>query len=234
MKLAFEAPIGNTEQAIQESDYIFAIAPMLLMYPRYLDAIIRSGKEIYLDNGEYEGLRLSNSDMISLCLTLKPKVVVLPDVIGSAYETMKLSAEFLDSDETQNMLVEIEPMGVVQGNSFNDMDECLDFYRRERVELIGLALGGFRKDWHNRIRYYYHADGLSRIHLLGAANIHDLCFWQKYAESADTSLPFHLAQNYVTINRRKTGSLDWTRAAKERDAGINVRELREILSENVV
>ena len=234
MKIAFEAPIANTEQATRLGDYIFAIAPMF-RYPEYKQIVLASGKEIYLDNGTYEGKLMDNKELLDLCFEIRPKVVVLPDVIGDDKETIRLSEAFLNDLDAQTIFTFAEPMGVIQGPSFKAMDTCHTFFMKNQVQIIGLGLGAFHRDGRLRIQYYYQSqEHIFSVHLLGAANIADLCFWQSFADTADTSLPFHLAQLKQDISGKKIGKLDWTKPADLALSQGNVAYLRWCLDNALV
>ena len=237
MRIAFEAPIGNAKFALEQSDYIFAIAPMLKI-PEYAEAVKearKTGKELYIDNGVYEGQLMGVDEYLELCYKWEPKVVVALDVLLNQSETERLSKEFFEKLGTK---LPFEVMYVLQGRNF-DQRLAGYFYiaRHYRVSIIGLGLGAFDKNWRSRIRFLSLLESAytKRIHLLGAMNVHDLCFWQGIAESVDTSLPFHLAQEgkLGLFERKETKRLDWsdTLVGERFDRAVwNVEKVREALS----
>ena len=234
-RLAFEAPIGNTEYALSVSDYIFSIAPMLKI-PEYAEAVREArdaGKELYIDNGEYEGQRMEIEEYLELCNTWQPQVAVAPDVIGHYRETCDLVEQFIlaigDDRPFKIMLVP-------QGSSNEDRWNCYERFRWN-VDVIGLGLGAFEKNWRERFWFSSRLQFRSgALHILGIANIHDFCLWKGIAETVDTSLPFHLAQECKNLfTKKETKHLAWGDTLEDerlRLADASCRIIREIL-ENV-
>ena len=234
MKIAFEAPIGNTKLALANSDYIFAIAPMLKI-PEYAEAVReaqKEGKDLYIDNGVYEGQLMATEEYLELCLGWKPKVVVAPDVLGDDKKTLELSRKFF---RLLNEEPPFEIMVVPQGKDDHARGQCLAHLRQDwDIDIVGLGLGAFEKDWRKRIHFLGRIPNVRRIHVLGIVHIHDLCFWKGIAETADTSLPFHLGQEWkLTHGKKETKHLDWddTLYPDREDLALrNIFALREALA----
>ena len=213
MELAYEAPIGNTRMAIAEGDYIFAIAPMLKI-PEYAEAVKRTREltrpmPLYIDNGVYEDQLMGVEEYVELCLEWKPDVVVAPDVLFGMEKTAELATEFF---RRLGKEPPFDVMFVPQGNDFVEREKCAWLVKGEwDYQILGLGLGAFNKDWHSRIAFYEkHKDEDLCVHILGIANIADLCYWKGIAGTVDTSLPFHLAQEGKDLLRKKeTKRLDW-------------------------
>lgn len=214
MKIAYEAPIGNTIMAIAEGDYIFAIAPMLKI-PEYAEVVKRTReltrpRPLHIDNGVYEDQLMEVDEYIELCYSWDPDVVVLPDVLLNRAETERLATEFLEKTGPKRPF---EVMLVLQGRNLDERVACyFHIANKYDIQIIGLGLGAFDKDWRSRIQFLSLLDSAytKRIHTLGIMNIADLCFWKGVAETTDTSLPFHLAQEEKDLLRKKeTKHLDW-------------------------
>ena len=248
--LAFEAPFIDTRMAIELGDYIFAIAPFLRgpkADPEYHAVIECANIPLYLDNGEYEGFRMETSEFISLGFDWSASALVAPDVIGDKDETLRLVRNFLDQMDKSGYEKEGEGywkpdiMGVLQGKDRQDKIDCYFQYKEWGVDIIGLALGAFEKDWRARIEFSLmlqllieiHNSPRDRMHILGIRNIADLCWWVDIAESIDTSLPFHCAQKGLELpNCQKKGKLDWNRELDTRGvvtAFNNVKYMKEAL-----
>ena len=235
MRVAFEAPIGNTRFALEKSDYIFAIAPMLKI-PEYAEEVKRAreqGKELHIDNGVYEGQLMGVDEYLELCYEWKPDVVVLPDVLLNGGATVDLTSKFFHRAKGN---LPFKTMFVLQGR---DDTEKLRGYELvgECADIIGLGLGAFEKDWRARICFFAHAWEARwnyHIHILGIANLADLCFWSAFAESCDTSLPFHAAHDGVEVldEKKKSTRLDWfdtLEGERLRLAARNVELVRRVL-----
>ena len=231
MKIAYEAPTGNTALALVASDYIFAIAPMLKI-PEYAKAVQQArdaGKELYIDNGEYEGQRMEIEEYLQLCYEWKPQVVVAPDVFFNFRETCDLVEQFiLAVGKNRPFKIMLVPQGTDNGERWN----CYERFRWN-VEIIGLGLGAFEKNWRERFWFASRLRFCKHLHVLGIANIHDLCLWKGIAETVDTSLPFHLAQEGKDLFAKKeTKHLEWEdtlegdRLSKTED---NIWWIRELL-----
>ena len=216
LKLAFEAPIWNTGLALEMGDYAFVIASKLLSSPEYARAIKACKKPKYLDNGAYEGELLTTDELLSLAETYKPEVVVAPDIIGDAEQTIELTKGFVEKLTSKHTF---KVMFVPQGDDnvekiacYHEIADFLAFHEREAI--VGLGLGAFKKDWRERYKFYATYSGeieVVRIHILGAANLVDILLWNDVADTLDTSLPFHLAQEgqNLVFNVKRTKRINW-------------------------
>jgi len=170
------------------------------------------GKELYVDNGTYEGQLMGTAEYLELCREWKPDVVVAPDVIGDAGKTVAAMQEFFDGLPPVGERA-FKVMVVPQGSSI-ELKRRVFAYALDKFhpDILGLGLGAFDKDWRARALFLRVVDcPLRRIHILGIANLADLCFWSAFAESCDTSLPFHAAQDGVGVldEKKKSTRLDW-------------------------
>lgn len=238
MQIAFEAPIGNTYTALRCSDYIFAIAPMLKI-PEYAHLVREArdaGKRLYIDNGVYENQLMLVGEYLELCDKWKPDVVVAPDALLNMSRTLALTEAFFRRLQMLHPNPPFEVMVVPQGVDDFEMTRCFhSFDMLGKVDIVGLGLGAFAKNWRRRLLYSSRVLG-SRIHILGMANLADLTFWSILAETCDTSLPFHLAQDgeELPFGKKHTKSIDWyspLEGSRLALAQSNIEKIRRALND---
>lgn len=177
------------------------ILPHLLeleAYKKYFETV--QGFKI-LDNGANEQISLPIEDLIILALQNKVNEIVIPDVMADRIQTQHKIEEFLLHPAAQLWTGSL--MAVVQGKTWDDWYECIDFYLREpAITTIGLPRLIYKyapnKDTRVFLANYIHNMGFNKpVHCLGATP------WVEevggLAESGhvrgiDTSYPFVMAK----------------------------------------
>jgi len=232
MRVAFEAPLDGSLMGVAYSDFIFAIAPML-QHDKYRFCIERGrqlGKEIWLDNGAYEGAVFSPEELHALCGQLTPDVVVAPDVIGDSKATLQLTDNFIRywmSDPPCDARI----MGVVQGEDREDRARCFHALIELGIDLFGLPLRGFQRDAEERKRFYHEYNSMADVnfHILSTSGYDDMIAYRDEPVTLDTSLPFLCAQNNMLFPcDRPDTTLDWDRDMTDEEIALAAKNL-EIL-----
>lgn len=115
---------GLAHEALRSENYLQRLKD-IAMGPRYL----------ILDNGADElGVGLDGDEFYSLIQEVKPQEMILPDVIGDPFETLKRGRAFLDRD-----LEGTTVMAVAQGLNFDEWINCyLSWTSDSRVDVIGV------------------------------------------------------------------------------------------------
>jgi len=235
MKIAFEAPVKDTELALELGDYIFAIAPFLLTEQEYEGTVksFSEKKELYIDNGAYENNLISGHALLGLCWKFRPKLVVAPDVIGDAKETIELTKVFLKRLRERLELVEV--MGVIQGEDEGEKMWCLTELLKLGVNRIGLGQAAFFGNMTDRFTFArtHCVNCPAPLHLLGAKSVSELMLYKGLVDTIDSSFPFKYAQQGIELPAFRGGmTLDWHKplGKSQRDLVVkNVEVIRDAL-----
>ena len=218
MKLSCEIPVAHLKKITPSTDYDFIIASHCIHNPEYKEFFINLRKEepqrySILDNGAFEEGKAIDSDVyIELIHTLKPNMLVLPDVVNDMNGTLNASQAFMiDHDE---LLKEglYAVMGVLQGNSVEEYLHCLKEYNEyDVIDTIGIPYHLFYRPLFiekNDIIEFCRNNGLE-IHILGLPNPFEVIELSKYSDiikSIDSSLPIVSGKNLKLFRR-----LEWKR-----------------------
>lgn len=98
----------------------------------------RAGAKLIVDNGVFDtGTAMSADDIVRAARAVEAHEVVLPDVIGEAEETMRLSAAALHQIKTLDPSLDV--CAVIQGATNKDWLECYRFfYSNSAIDSIAL------------------------------------------------------------------------------------------------
>ena len=139
--IAHETPLSimKSENHFMINDYTYVLLHKLIEDPEYYNAVkdimnvgasTGTSHQVYLDNSCFElGTSLSNELLYEWCQKLLPSVVILPDTLGNKEATISQTNEFLASyPDTAGY-----GMAVIQGDSPDEMLECYQEFRDQRV-----------------------------------------------------------------------------------------------------
>lgn len=137
MKIAFNGP-KSLQKDFDVGDIHYALAHECLARREECDFYRNSSKPVILDNGADEiGAGISGEQLRHLIAYIKPDVCILPDVLGHGQITSYRGSQFLS--ESQWLPYQPEWMGVVQGRSFGEFVESLDWWEGHHdVSIIGI------------------------------------------------------------------------------------------------
>jgi hypothetical protein len=154
-----------------------------------------------LDNGCFElGASIDSGILMNIAEKMRPSHLILPDVLHDKDKTLAGSKAFLSAYKQKLHTLGITPIGVLQGNTFDELDQCLDEFRKLHISYIAIPFDCIKdSDWHN-IRFLYFRHLLSRghyidcqFHFLGIQNPSELLLYNKELKeritSIDTSSP---------------------------------------------
>lgn len=208
MKLALIPPKCFIED-IFRTDYQLVV-PGTNNLDSYREARKR-GDFIILDNGAPEGEPVGYHALMNLAQDLMPNEIVIPDVLGDLNNTLVLLREFEVEIQQNNWDREFSFMGVIQGESIQEIEDCLWQYAcKAWIKSIGIprhlidTLGepGIRASIATKISRVY--GPRFAIHLLGTNKnyIRELSrfkleFERAHVRGVDTSAPF----NYANVGK---------------------------------
>ena len=126
-KVSHEVPISILEESRQFNDYDYALLHLTYEYPEYKQFYIDSikmGREVLLDNSLFElGDALTLEQVAQGVKDLNPTWVVVPDCLHEKDITIERFKEWEDRYSDLDVMT----IGVVQGKTGAEMDECYAF-----------------------------------------------------------------------------------------------------------
>jgi hypothetical protein len=197
MKLAHLVPTACLGLLPAEQQAHLALANLVIRNGEYRDYYAgqaTQGKLVILDNPVHENVRPQIDEWRLACQIIKPQVAVLPDVIDSAYSTLKMAKWSLDAAPD----VACEFMGVPHADDDDDYIACAEELVYLGCTWIGISLDRKLNDDElaylrrcRRITLLRDAFGETvKLHLLGISE-RGFEFTNKYLQavcaSADTS-----------------------------------------------
>lgn len=144
------------------NQYDFVLFHLIQQYKEYEDYFNRlrlSNPErlMILDNSAYEfyvkNEKLDLDEFEATIVDLMPDYFILPDVLMNLDATIKGTEKFLK--EHDEALKVSKPLGVLQGNSYEDFDTCLQFYKDHNIEAIAIPFHNsfFKEKIGNNLEY---------------------------------------------------------------------------------
>jgi hypothetical protein len=201
MKASFEVPIAHLYDFDEYQDYLFVLSH-LCENPAYKSYVMSSNKFKILDNSAYELKRsIPVSRLYDIAEEIKADVIVVPDVLGNADETLKMTEEFYKEFTKRPGLKNVKTMIVPQGVTYSEYLMCYYKMREFPYDMIGISFyipGPLFESEDLRLKKVQSVVNVElnrRIHLLGLYRSSFLYEYKKYLsiESIDTSMPVVLA-----------------------------------------
>lgn len=120
--------------------------------------ILHPDRLMILDNSAYEyfikGEQLDIQKFIEVINVLKPDYYILPDKLMDKEKTIEMVKSF-----DQSMCPYSSPIAIAQGNSENDLIDCLNIYKNMNIKYIGLPFHNSffkNKSVHYDIQYIFY------------------------------------------------------------------------------
>jgi hypothetical protein len=183
------------------------ILPHLLELEDYRNYFKRVQGFKILDNGANENIEMPIEDLIMLGRAMVVDEIIIPDVLGNKVATQHKIEDFLLHPATQ--LWNNKLMAVVQGKTWDECYECLDFYLAEpRITTIGLPrlLAGVLESQMARVTLARYISERKPVHCLGAHSwieeVTQLAI-EGNVRGIDTSYPFVMAKALKRVSASK-------------------------------
>ena len=190
------------------NDYPYVLGHLLNLDKEYADFYKRkleTARFSILDNSAFElGKSIPFQELYDLSKEYKPTHLVLPDVVNDYTQTINNANEYLKEFREED----IKYIGVCQGDTFEQIADCIDLYTMHRVDIIALPFDLIKDADYVTVRYrffkwwikkFYTVDPEYyknvKFHLLGCENPIEFALFKDnfYAEqlinSLDTSSP---------------------------------------------
>lgn len=187
------------------SDYPYVLGHLLnkdAEYAAFYKEKLANSSYSILDNSAFElGESIPFEELYKLGQEYKPSHLVLPDKVNDFDVTINNAKEYLAKYRDP----ELRYIGVCQGDTFDQIYECMSFYLQNNVDIVALPFDlikdsdyvtvrfRFLKWWYNH-RYKTDEAIKLKIHLLGTLNPIEFALFKDetmaiYLYSVDTSSP---------------------------------------------
>lgn len=198
MKVIFDLPYDLIPQLKLDSTIFF----LAQHYKEYEDSdtlgYIQVHCDIFMDNGAWDFKETMRVDKyVEVIEELKPKYVVLPDVIDDMKATKDLIEEFWSIHKRVNG---VNYIPVLQGKSLEEMKYLLNWYSSNHMidkDTISISRGSNTTTFMNRIDIINELnrdhDNITSYHLLGLRDIHELEAHSMKIRTIDTKVPIKYA-----------------------------------------
>lgn len=202
MKISHEVPIDLFNKSTGFNDYPYVLGHLIKQNSEYREfykyQLKKTGFSI-LDNSAFElGKSIPFEELISVARNLRPTHLVLPDTVHNKSKTLNDSENFLIEFGTELKLLGITPMGVVQGDSFQELTDCITFYLKLGVSYIAIPFDCIKDTDYSIIRFLFfkklkESIGVSlmkklKFHFLGIENPQEMLLYSKEEKELITSI----------------------------------------------
>jgi len=193
----------------------FCIASVARRHPHYANYFARQ-KDVILDTGAFEGDDLTDQEYGEVIERIKPKVVIVPDLLhGNAYENIQRADQFLTYYHAHHKHP-VEFMYVLQAHTESELWESLSWaiYSRS-FQWIGLPRTSLWRIYHKhtktnkyteqeQLRWYFTVE-LSRRGYIELTQEHGIK-WHYLGMGPDT----HFLRYYWFVESMDTAWLFWS------------------------
>lgn len=192
------------------NDYPYVLGHLLNIdkeYAAFYKKKLETAPFSILDNSAFElGKSIPFQELYDLSQEYKPTHLVLPDVVNDYEKTKSNAVEYLKEYKDDSSTLKY--IGVCQGDSFEQISDCIDLYVINQVDIIALPfdlikdsewvtvryrfLKWWIKKYYNEYSQYYRN---VKFHLLGCQNPIEFALYkdnpilQNLIYSIDTSSP---------------------------------------------
>lgn len=215
MLVSHEVPLQLLEESLNFNDYDFCLPHLIDKYPDYEGFFdpyyypYRRNRIVIMDNSLHElGEALDDQYLLDKIKNYKPTYIVIPDVWGDAEATIENAYRWNRYKHQYDFLAKVKFIGVAQGESEEELFECIDVFTTLGFPKIALTYGlPFYKEYINHpnsdmalmlgrvhfITKYRNTLKNLNIHLLGCALPQEFTFYKgpefDFIRTIDTSSP---------------------------------------------
>lgn len=146
IKISHECPISLLGQSREFNDYDYALVHLFEQLPEYYNFFVKSlemGREVILDTSLFElGESFDWKKYAEWIRKLKPTYYIVPDVIADSANTMANASIWMDEWNNIQTPPECKAIGVVQGNTIDEVIDCYNRMHNLQVDKIAFTFRG--------------------------------------------------------------------------------------------
>ena len=193
------------------SDYPYALGHLLgkdKEYSEFYKYQFKNSAFGILDNACFElGKSIDSKELAELIEEYTPSHYILPDKLHDQKETLEMGEEFLS---LYNRNLDSAPIGVVQGKSFNELIQCIQWYLDHHVRFIAIPFDPLPDSEFGITRYFFFKEIFDyyvkknvgvKWHFLGCQNPSEFQLYspemKEFIYSVDTSSPIITGWNGI-------------------------------------
>jgi hypothetical protein len=207
MRVSHEVPKQLFKDSVLFNDYPYVLGHLIKLdeeYKEFYKKQLAGATFSILDNSAFElGSSISDTELISVARELRPTHLILPDTINNKATTLFTSERFLKGYQQSLKDLFITPIGVVQGETFIELLECVMKYRQLGVSYIAIPFDCIKGADYSMVRFLFMRFllntigevelGKLSIHFLGIQSPQEMRLYgpdmKKFITSIDTSSP---------------------------------------------
>ena len=137
------------------SDYPYVLGHLLNKDKEYTDFYrekLTTARFSILDNSAFElGESIPMDELYALGEEFHPTHLVLPDRVNDYKQTMENAVKYLSDYKSDSL----EYIGVCQGENFEQIADCIDFYTDKGVDIIALPFDLVPDSDHLTVRFRF-------------------------------------------------------------------------------
>lgn len=202
MKISHEVPKQLFEESREFNDYPYVLGHLIKLDSDYKDFYkeeLKNADFSILDNSAFElGKSIPFEELISVVRELRPTHLVLPDTVHNMSKTLVDSEKFFTEFGTELELLGVTPIGVVQGNNFQELTDCIGFYIRLGITYIAIPFDCIKDSDYSIVRFLFFKELVEKVgidflknvnfHFLGIQNPQELLLYSKEQKQLITSI----------------------------------------------
>lgn len=202
MRISHEIPKQLFEQSKEFNNYPYVLGHLIKLDSEYKEFYKQELEEAdfsILDNSAFElGKSIPFDELMSVARELKPTHLVLPDTVHDKISTLRDSIDFWEEFRVELEELDITPIGVVQGNSFKELYECITKYITAGIFYIAIPFDCIKDTDYSTIRVLFfrwliEEVGLSNMsnlefHFLGLQNPQEILLYSSLEKELITSI----------------------------------------------
>lgn len=208
MDYAVISTVNNLELSLHnKSNTLMCLSWLAKEHKGYRDffANLCDDKFIILDNGANEDKIIKGAELLSIARSIGASEIVAPDVWKDVNETISETSNFLNDHSDELVEYDFGVMGVVQGKTVEEIQECVIYYAQQpRITTIGIGFNNYdlvefptiNPTQRNSLARHFIVRFINSIckkpiHLLGNYNPYELNFYKGIPNirSTDSSSP---------------------------------------------
>jgi hypothetical protein len=207
MKISHEVPKALFIESTFFNQYPYVLGHLIKLdseYKEFYKRELKNADYSILDNSAFElGKSIPFDELMSVARELRPTHLILPDTVHDKETTIKNSIDFYNEFCSELDILQITPIGVVQGNSFEDLYECICKYMEAGIYFYAIPFDCIKDTDYGTIRFQFFRwlidkMGVSQMsqldfHFLGLQNPQEILLYSKLEKelihSIDSSSP---------------------------------------------
>jgi hypothetical protein len=203
MLISHEVPVELFYDSVMFNDYPYVLGHLIKLCPEYKEFYKKqlSGASFsILDNSAFElGKSIPFDELMSVARELKPTHLVLPDTVHDKETTLKDSIDFYNEFCWElDLELQCTPIGVVQGNSFADLYDCVVRYIQAGIYYIAIPFDCIKDSDYSQVRFRFfkwliEEMGISAMsqlefHFLGLQDPQEMLLYSDFEKEFITSI----------------------------------------------